>query len=124
MVDNNGRLHDGRRYRKPVIGSARSETPHMHGRILRGNRESLCLPKKWAASGSLRTHADDVRTQAVGRWHSTCEVSEQTEATWSGGDGGKAIGQGECTTRLHVPDTGPDTTCQKQWSAYVSEEAS
>jgi hypothetical protein len=44
VVDNNGRLHDGRRYRKPVIGSARSETPHMHGSALRGNRESLCLP--------------------------------------------------------------------------------
>ena len=39
-----GRQHCGRRQRKTVAGSARSETPYMHGNILRGNRESLCLP--------------------------------------------------------------------------------
>jgi hypothetical protein len=30
--------------RESETGSARSETPHMHGRTLRGNRESLGSP--------------------------------------------------------------------------------
>ncbi len=46
MVGHNGRPHSVRRYRKPGRGSARSKTPHMHGRALRGNRESLYLPRQ------------------------------------------------------------------------------
>jgi hypothetical protein len=46
VLGHNGRQHCGRRNRKPARGSARSKTPYMHGRTLRGNRESLCLPMK------------------------------------------------------------------------------
>ena len=44
VFNGNGRQHCDRRQCETVAGSARSETPYMHGNILRGNRESLCLP--------------------------------------------------------------------------------
>ena len=84
----------------------------MHGNILRGNRESLGLPVECVeqrdALGSLRTHAEDVRTQAVGWLHSTWEIPEQT---WTdngcGGDGGKATSQREDASAFHAPGTEP-----------------
>jgi hypothetical protein len=46
-----------------------------------------------AASGSLRTHADDERSWEVGQPNSTKEASEQGASC--GGGGGKEVGQGE-----------------------------
>jgi hypothetical protein len=39
-----GRPHRAGRQREAGTGSTRSETPYMRGNILRGNRESPCLP--------------------------------------------------------------------------------
>jgi hypothetical protein len=50
----NGRQHDGRRHREAAIGSARSKTPYMHRRTLRGNRESLCLPIQMGRVGKSK----------------------------------------------------------------------
>jgi hypothetical protein len=73
-----------------------------------------------AASGSLRTHADDARTWEVGWPHSTWEVPEQRE--WQpaqrgspgrilgGGDGGKRASQGKSTGESHPPDSVPEHT--------------
>jgi len=71
-----------------------------------------------AASGSLRTHADDARTREVGWPHSTREVLEQwprpsarptsPDAVASGGDGGKGASQGKSTWDPHSPDTAPE----------------
>jgi hypothetical protein len=83
----------------------------MYGNILCGNRESLSSPagSERDASGSLRTHAEDERTQAVGWSHSTWEVLEQD---WNdnrcGEDGGKATSQREGASESHAPDTEPD----------------
>ncbi len=80
----------------------------MHGNILRGNRESLGSPVQRDASGSLKTHAEDARTQAVGWLHSTWEIPEQTwNDLGSGGNGGKATSQREDASEFHAPDTEP-----------------
>ena len=48
-----------------------------------------------AASGSLRTQADDEGSWEVGQLHSTEEVFEQSSSKGYGEDGGKGVGQGE-----------------------------
>jgi hypothetical protein len=48
-----------------------------------------------AASGSLRTQADDERSWEVGQLHSTKKVLEQGPSKGYGEDGGKGVGQGE-----------------------------
>ena len=73
-----------------------------------------------AASGSLRTHADEARTWEVGWPRSTWEVPEQRwwkpARPWSpgsaagGGDGGKGASQGKSTGVPHPPDSGPEHT--------------
>ena len=73
-----------------------------------------------AASGSLRTHADDARMWEVGWPRSTWEVPEQRRRQparpWSpgsalgGGDGGKGASQGKSTGDPHPPDSVPEHT--------------
>src|SRR5262249_28699289 len=63
--------------------------------------------ESWAASGSLRTQADDERAQEVGRSRITVEVSEQCWATGGGGGGGKGAGQREAAPAKRAPDPGP-----------------
>ena len=46
-----------------------------------------------AASGSLRTQAEDERSWEVGQLHSTEEVFEQGSSKGYGEDGGKGVGQ-------------------------------
>lgn len=48
-----------------------------------------------AASGSLRTQADDERSWEVGQLYSTEEVLEQGSTKGYGEDGGKGVGRGE-----------------------------
>ena len=62
-----------------------------------------------SASGSLRTHADDARTQEVGRSHSTREPLEQTRPDGCGEGGGKGIDQGESGGRNHACGRRADT---------------
>jgi hypothetical protein len=124
-----GRQHCAHRQRKTGGGSARSKTPNMHGNILCGNRESLGSPAgkhgQRDASGSLGTHAEDVRTQAVGWLHNTWEVSEQTRNyLGSGGDGGKATSQREGASESHAPDTEPDDGHERDAGAPTMNRAS
>ena len=49
VLETDGRPHRMRRYRKADSDPARSETPRMHGRTLRGNRE---IPQPSARRGS------------------------------------------------------------------------
>ena len=124
-----GRQHCAHRHGKMNVGSARSKTPNMYGNTLRGNRESLDLPAEQIgqrdASGSLRTHAEDVRTQAVGWLHSTWEIPEQTwNDLGSGGDGGKATSQREDASEFHAPDTEPDDGYERDAGAPTMNRAS
>jgi hypothetical protein len=48
-----------------------------------------------AASGSLRTQADDDRSWEVGQLRITEEIFEQSPAKGYGEDGGKGVGQRE-----------------------------
>src|SRR5713101_6018735 len=69
-----GRPDSVHRYREVHWSPARSETPCTYGSTSRGNREIPVRPGQkapWAASGSLRTYADDERTWEVGQAGST-----------------------------------------------------
>src|SRR4030042_7195021 len=55
-----------------------------------------------SASGSLRAHADDVRTQEVGRAHSSKEPLEQARHNGYGERGGKGTDQGEFGRQKHT----------------------
>jgi hypothetical protein len=85
-------------------------------------------PRRRAASGSPRTHADDERPGAVAQAHSTDEVSEQRWATplgsaSRGGDGGKGPGQGEPEPARHSPDTVPGCCATGAGSGTSSRRA-
>src|SRR6202795_815733 len=70
-------------------------------------------PMAWRdASGSLRTYADDERTQEVGQSRSTDEVAEQGRATGGGGGGGKGTGQGEPAPAKRASDSVPARRAQ------------
>ena len=110
-VEVGGRRDSVRCHREAHRDPARSETPGMCGNTSRENRESPSPPVLMAGqavSGSPRTYADDERTWEVGQAHSTREVSEQTRATWGGGDGGKAASQRECAKAPISPDAEPE----------------
>jgi hypothetical protein len=123
-----GRQYCACLYREMSAGSARSKTPNMYGNISCGSRESLGLPagSERDALGSPRTHAKDERTQAVGRSHSTWEVSEQagSESNRGGGDGGKATDQGEGVSESHAPDSEPDDGHARDAGAPTTKRAS
>ena len=105
-------------------GTPRSQRPRACAKTPRTGtgRSRVCptLSAGRAASGSLRTHADDARTWEVGWPRSTWEVPEQRwwkpARPWSpgsaagGGDGGKEASQGKSTGGLHPPDSGPEHT--------------
>jgi len=59
-VEEGGRQHPGRRYRKASRDPARSETPRTHGSTSRGSREIPCLPEMDGASGRA-VKSKDVR---------------------------------------------------------------
>ncbi len=120
-VRRSGRQHSAHRYREMRRGPrgqrprACTETPRARtGR----SRVRPTQVTGQAASGSLRTHADDARTREVGWPHSTCEVPEQrcqqsarpksSDAAACGGDGEKGASLGESTCEPHPPDTVPD----------------
>ena len=93
-----GRLHPVHRYREVCQSPAQSRDPIARREAPRtGTGRSQVRPGPqlpWAASGSLRTHADDERIWEVGQTYCTGEVPEQRRATGCGGDGGKRPGQG------------------------------
>jgi len=83
----------------------------MPGHTSREDWESSWSPSvdgTGAASGSLRTHADDGRPGAVGQARSTDEVSEQRLATCRGGDGGKGSDQREPEPANRAPGAARD----------------
>ena len=57
-VGGGGRPHSGRRYGETDWDPARSETPSMHGRISRENRESPGLPVADGAAGRIGKSKD------------------------------------------------------------------
>ena len=60
-VEEGGRPHPGRRYRKTPRGPARSETPGMHGHTSRENRESLGSPAVDGTAGRVGKSTDTRR---------------------------------------------------------------
>ena len=57
-VEDCGRQNRQRRYRKTVLGSARSKTPCTYGNTLLGNREILWLPTADGAAGRVGKSKD------------------------------------------------------------------
>jgi len=60
-VEEGGRLHPGRRYGETPRSPARSETPCMHGRTSRENRESPWSPDADGAAGRIGKSEDTRR---------------------------------------------------------------
>jgi RNA-directed DNA polymerase len=60
-VEESGRPHPLRRYRKTRRSPARSETPYMYGSTSRENREILCSPAANGATGCIGKSKDTRR---------------------------------------------------------------
>src|SRR3989304_1260830 len=60
-VEEGGRPHSGRRYRKTLRSPARSETPSMSGHTSRENRESPWSPVADGAAGRIGKSKDTRR---------------------------------------------------------------
>src|SRR5215467_2849023 len=98
----------GAAQREALRNPARSKTLACTDALCTGTGRSRVRPREeaWAASGSLRTEADDERTREVGQTHSTGEVCEPSAKTGAGGDGGKGSGQEQPAPAKHVPNAG------------------
>ncbi len=57
-----GRPHNLTRHRESQLGSARAQTPDMHGNISRGNRESLSLPARFESQTGRMRKSKDTRS--------------------------------------------------------------
>jgi hypothetical protein len=104
-----GRPHPARRYRETPRDSARSETRACTKATCTEPGRSLGRPRKMvmrAASGSLRTHADEIRTREVGRSHSTGEALEQSRFDGCGESGEWREGERPKGTRKSAPCSG------------------
>ena len=97
---------------------ARSKTLARMDALCTGTGRSRVRPTG-AASGSLRTEADDERSREVGQTHSTGEVPELSQTDGGGGDGGKGSGQREPAPGKRVPGTVPGKARRMNWSQYA-----
>src|SRR5215211_5574076 len=113
-----GEGHNQRAVLARHVGIPRGQRPQACTETTRARTGISCdHPSRhaWVALKSLRTQANDERSQEVGQTHSSNEAREQSWPSderyrrGNGGAGGaKGFGQREDATAKHEPDTGPD----------------
>ena len=78
--------------------------------------------KPAAASGSLRTYADDEQTWEVGQPRSTSEVAEQSRATGGGGMEGRGLAKGNSPQRNAFRTQSRDRRAQRAGAGTSSSK--